>query len=67
MRISDSVVIFWAILTIELTIYWTRISGVYGVTSVGQLIALIVGAAGLFRTTHLIIIDKVVIVSSMSQ
>jgi hypothetical protein len=42
----------WAILSIELTLVWNNISGVYNVTSTGQLIPFVIGVVGLLRLVH---------------
>lgn len=57
------IVIIWCALTIELTLLWSSVSGVYGIASVGQLIPFIIGLVGLVRTVHLIIIDQAINVS----
>jgi hypothetical protein len=56
--ICDMAIIIYAILAIELTLDWSNISGVYNADSVGQLIPFIIGAVGLFRTVHSILIDR---------
>lgn len=62
MMVYGLVIITWAMLTIELTLHWTNISGVNSVDSVGQLIPLVVGAAGLFQTVHYIMLHKLTFV-----
>lgn len=39
-------VIAWFVLTIELTLTWTRVVGVYRLRSVGQLVTFIIGSFG---------------------
>ena len=47
-------VIIWSSISIELTIAWNEISGVYILGSTGQLIPFVVGVLGLVRNLHLI-------------
>jgi hypothetical protein len=52
------IVIIWSILTIELTLVWTNVTGVNGLLTVGQLIPATIGLSGLLRTIHLITIKR---------
>lgn len=47
-------VVVWSSISIELTISWNQISGVYILGSTGQLIPFVVGVLGLVRNLHLI-------------
>ena len=48
----------WAIIAVELTLYWNGITGVYDVQSTGQLIPLITGIVGLVRAIHRYTVDQ---------
>ncbi|KAJ0418199.1 hypothetical protein BJY00DRAFT_287999 [Aspergillus carlsbadensis] len=55
LRLWGSTAIFpmiYSIAGVELTLYWNTISGVYSVSSTGQLIPLIIGATSLVRTVY---------------
>lgn len=58
MVIMCLVIVIWCVLTIELTLVWTNVTGVNEILSVGQLIPAIIGISGLLRTIHFIIIKR---------
>lgn len=47
----------WFLLSIELTLAWNSIAGVYSLNSTGQLIPFIIGFLGFLRALHLIFLD----------
>ena len=51
--------VIWSIITVELTLIYNSISGVYTIRSTGQLIPFITGVAGLGKTMHELFIDSI--------
>lgn len=41
----------WTVLTIELTLVWSQIDGVYEISSTSQLIPLVIGLQGLLQNS----------------
>jgi len=47
-----AIIMVWSILAVELTLAWNHISGVYTVSTVGQLIPLVIGLSGSLETIY---------------
>lgn len=52
-------IVIWSIITVELTLLYNSISGIYTIRSTGQLIPFIIGVAGLGKTMHELLIDSI--------
>ncbi len=52
-------VIIWVVLATEMTLAWNNVSGVYTLSSTGQLIPFVVGLLSFLRILHLIIVQIV--------
>ncbi len=61
---SNVICIVWTILSVELTLVWNNISGVYIISSTGQLIPFIVGIVGLAQLLHGISVQRSAIQST---
>jgi hypothetical protein len=48
----------WAVVAIELTLVWNHVSGVYSLTSTGQLIPFVIGLVGLLRLIHGLTVER---------
>ena len=44
----DNAIIIWTILVVELSLRWSTVTGVYSVSSTGQLIPLVIGITSTF-------------------
>lgn len=49
----------WTILTVELTLFFNSVSGVYNIQSTGQLIPFIIGIFGLSKTVNSIMVESI--------
>lgn len=66
--IFSIVAIAWFVLAVELTLSWNSVSGVYDLSSTGQLIPFIIGLLGLIRAIHSVIMELLKAVrSSINQ
>lgn len=53
----ELIVIIWSVIAVELDLVWKFVTGVYGVSSTGQLIPFIIGLFNLLRNISMIVID----------
>lgn len=53
----NCICIVWAVISVELTLYWNEIKGVYTLQSTGQLILFVIGLIGFLRLLHGISIE----------
>jgi hypothetical protein len=48
----NAIFLIWAIIAVELSLFWNQVTIVYTLNSTGQLIPLIIGLVGLLRLLH---------------
>lgn len=55
---SNAICIVWAIISVESTLAWNYVSGVYDLRTTGQLIPFIIGIVGLLKLLHSISVHR---------
>lgn len=55
---TNFICIIWTMISVELTLLWNGISGVYTLNSTGQLIPFIIGVVGLLSLLHGISVER---------
>ncbi|KAK4213834.1 hypothetical protein QBC37DRAFT_422438 [Rhypophila decipiens] len=56
-RLLNGICLVWAVTTVELKLSWNNISGVYDITSTGQLIPFVIGIVSLVRLCHALTVE----------